>query len=413
MKKRSLFALIVLIVISVVSCKKDSIDIDKESGSETIIGLGNSGVVIRSADGGLNWTRASIANGVIDYNGYKLLVRDAVYAKDKWIAVGGFGSGAVHKGIVLTSTDDGNTWNEVKTDATSVLYDVEYCGNKFVAAGMKGNILLSTDGTKWTKINLKGVIPDNGGNEKHTFVSVAYGEGTIVAVGRTDFTAFGTTQDFPLIVESTDGGNTWKHVSKIGSETVRVVKYTNQGFIALSGGGVISKKGGVWSYDNRSGKFRIYPPLHYTNNRIFATSGLRGRYSSVFNEGSGWEERGNKIINLGVRGVTYGNGSYLFVGSEMHPATAVVKAVTYISSDNGNTWVNTRESLGEKLVGRHCSLKTAVYAKGRFVIAGDQRRMPGTPTMIFTSEDGTNWKESVLPGLTIDEQIYKLVSGSN
>jgi photosystem II stability/assembly factor-like uncharacterized protein len=415
MKKKYFLVLVILGVIFAISCKKDSVDIDvdKDPGSDAIIGLGNSGVVIRSVDGGMNWTRASVAGGVMDYNGYKLLVKDAIYAKGKWIAVGGLGSGAVHKGIILTSTDDGNSWNEVKTDATSALYDIEYCGNKFVAAGMKNNLLFSTDGANWTKVDLKGIIPDNGSNEKHTFVSIAYGEETIVVAGKTEFSAFGSTQGYPLIVESTDGGATWKYVSRVGSKAVSTVKYTNQGFIALSGGGVISKKGGAWSYDNRSGKLRIYPPLHYNDNTIFAMSGLQGRYFSMFNEGSGWEDRGDKIANLGISGVAYGNGKYLLVGSEMHPATSVTKAVTYITADKGNTLVNTRELLGDKLVGRYCSFKAVVFAKGQFVIAGDQRRMPGTPTMIFTSKDGTNWKESVLPGLTIDEQIYKLVSGGN
>ncbi len=413
MRKIACYVIFVSIIISALSCKKDSVDVKDKSGSDAIIGLGNNGVVIRSADKGLSWTRASIAEGAMNYNGYRLSVKDVVYAKDKWVAVGGFGSGAVHKGLVLISTDDGNSWREIKTDATTALYSVEYCGNMFVAAGMKNNLLTSTDGERWNMVDLTNVIPDSGEPEKRKFTSIAYGDGTIVVAGRTDISLFGTTQDYPLIVESTDGGKTWKHVYKVGSDAVSCIEYTNQGFVALSGGGVIYRKGGVWSYDNRSGKFRIYPPLHYTDNRIFATSGIQGRYCSVFNEGSGWEERGNKIINLGVRSVTYGNGSYLFVGSEMHPATAVTKAVTYVSSDKGNTWVNTRESLGEKLVGRHCELKTAVYVNGRFVIAGDQRRMPGTPTMIFTSEDGTNWKESVLPGLTIDEQIYKLISGSN
>jgi photosystem II stability/assembly factor-like uncharacterized protein len=413
MRRIFLFTVCALFIGFMFSCKKDSSDAESKSGSDAVIGLGKNGTVIRSGDGGNTWTRATVPGEAITHYGYKLAVNDAVYSKDKWIAVGGFGSGAVHKGLVLISTDDGNSWREVKTDATTVLYTVEYCNGIFVAAGMNDNLLTSTDGERWIKVDLKDIIPDPGEPVVRKFTSVVYGEGTIAVAGEVYFTGFASAK-YPVILESTDEGKTWSRIVKGGSGGgVDAMVNTNQGIVALAGGGVIYKRGGVWDYDNRSGVPRIYPPLHYTDNTIFATSGLRGRYFTMFNEGSGWEERGDRIANLNIEAVMYGNGRYLYVGSERPLGRATVRAVTYVSTDKGNTWVNTRESLGEKLKGNYCSFRTGVFANGNFIIAGDQSRRPGTPTMIFTSKDGTNWKESVTPGLTVDEHITKLVSGSN
>ena len=66
-----------------------------------------------------------------------------------WVAVGDFGR-------LMTSTDAGLTWTERNTGITEDLLSIGYSerDEQFIAGGLNGQILISTDGSTWTTGNV-------------------------------------------------------------------------------------------------------------------------------------------------------------------------------------------------------------------------------------------------------------------
>ncbi|GEM_PF-3521387 len=394
------------------SCKKDDTDgSDTDIAPKSLIAVGKKATILRSIDNGATWIKSVIPTESETFQGFDVSINDATYHNGIWVAVGGIGSGAVHKGLVLVSTDDGSTWVEQKSSAASNLFDVAYCNNMFIAVGNRGSLITSPDGSNWTKVDLKGVIPDSGEKEIRTLTDIAYDDNTIVVGGRIKISMIGGSFNVSVIIESTDGGKTWKDVKGVGGDYINCIACNNGQFVALGDGGVMTRSGGAWSYDNRSGKPRIHGPVLCKGDKIIATCLNSYRKQIVQKNGGDWDIKGRGFVNAAVNAIMYGNNKYVFVGSEMDPATSDVTATIYISDDECNTWKNGRESLGDKLKGRDYGFRTGVFVNGNFVIAGDQNRMPGTPTMIFTSKDGLDWKESSVPALTKDEHITKISKG--
>lgn len=395
------------------SCKKEDIeDIGDEDIPKSLIAVGKQATILRSIDNGATWTKSIIPTESETFQGYDVSINDATYNNGTWIAVGGFGSGAVHKGLVLVSTDDGATWKEQASPAMSNLYDVAYCNNTFVAVGNRGSLITSPDGNNWTKVDLKNVIPDSGEKEVRMLTDIACGDNTIVIGGRIKISMVGASFYISLLIESTDGGKTWKNVKGTGGDYINDIVYSNGKFVALGDGGVMTREGGSWSYDNRSGKPRIHSPLLSNGDKVVATCLNSYRKQIVHKSGSDWDIKGGSFVNAGIYAMMYGNNTYVFVGSEMDPATSESYATIYTSKDDCTTWKSGRESLGDKLKGRNYAFRTGVFVNGNFVIAGDQERMPGTPTMIFTSKDGMNWTESSVPALSNEEHITKILKGN-
>jgi hypothetical protein len=148
--------------------------------NDAIIAVGNKGTILRSNDR-INWTPVSFGLSVlgtlqqqsVDFN-------DIIYVKDlnTFIIVGS-------NGVIIRSTDGGLTWtrvantwdNPVERD-TGILTSVSYGNGKFVAVGPDGFIASSEDGgISWTRY--KG----------NSYNSIAYGNGLFVAVGGSETTS--------------------------------------------------------------------------------------------------------------------------------------------------------------------------------------------------------------------------------
>ena len=78
---------------------------------------------------------------------YKRDLRDIAYGESTFVTVGAYGS----DGVILTSSDNGTSWDNRTTNSTTSLYGVTYGNGKFVTVGYDGTILTSSDnGTTWT-----------------------------------------------------------------------------------------------------------------------------------------------------------------------------------------------------------------------------------------------------------------------
>ncbi len=175
-----------------------------------------SGVILRSTDGGDTWTAASVSG---DLDGTRLIgVR---WVGGRFVALGiKWTSPSTGRVVILRSTD-GDTWTAASGAALdSALLAVTRGGGRFVALGIRPTsistgrvgvvILHSTDGDAWTAASGAGTTLDN------TFGGVAWGDGRFVVVGSKSVPA---DPDPPtqrvVILHSTDG-DTWTAASVSG-----------------------------------------------------------------------------------------------------------------------------------------------------------------------------------------------------
>ena len=66
---------------------------------------------------------------------------------DTWIAVG-------HYGVILRSTNNGDSWTLVDSGVTNNLTSVAFASGRWTAVGLGGVILTSTNGTTWTNVGI-------------------------------------------------------------------------------------------------------------------------------------------------------------------------------------------------------------------------------------------------------------------
>ncbi|MCK9209344.1 MAG: YCF48-related protein [Ignavibacteriaceae bacterium] len=111
-------------------------------GTSIVIG-DNSNSIIKSTDGGLTWANKS------DVNQCKLTLNDLCFTNQNFgIAVG-------DDGIILVSTNGGDTWSSQQSNVTTDLIDVFMIDSSVgYIVGAKGVILKTVNGgNTWTKLN--------------------------------------------------------------------------------------------------------------------------------------------------------------------------------------------------------------------------------------------------------------------
>lgn len=100
--------------------------------------VGEYGRVLISADGGETWKE----------------LQSPVKANLTAVAFGRDGAAVAVglNGTAIFSADAGRTWSEVKTGSEEHLYDVVWTGQKYLAVGDRGAVLLSADGRIWSRV---------------------------------------------------------------------------------------------------------------------------------------------------------------------------------------------------------------------------------------------------------------------
>jgi photosystem II stability/assembly factor-like uncharacterized protein len=150
--------------------------------------VGAEGLLLASSDGGRTWQRRKLDEGqpgtalMQDYDLYS--IRFAPGAQSGWI-VG-------EQGLVLHSTDGGETWKRQKTTTQNALLSVAAASDKVASAvGDHGALLWTSDGGEhWNEQTMDNL----------TFFDVAFSdEKNTWAVG-----------EFQTIIHSSDGGKTWQ-----------------------------------------------------------------------------------------------------------------------------------------------------------------------------------------------------------
>lgn len=271
-------------------------------------------------------------------------------------------------GIVLRSTDGGDTWSEVSIPTTNPLQGVWGVGSTIIAVGWGGTVLRSTDrGATWTRVP--------------TAVTAAlrdvWGAGsTFVAVG-----ASGT------ILRSTNGGVTWAAVESQLQSGLSGVSGVGSVLIAVGGSGTILRsadQGASWSAISipTSDWLRA---VAATSQAFIATSSLDRMYRST-DGGLSWEMVTAGGNGKGIFGGLWGSGStFIAVGGSADNDLDIYQSVLLRSTDSGSNWSTV--PLHPESRGPHGDLLRGVSGSGGAVFA------VGTWGAIHRSVDaGGSWQ---------------------
>ncbi|HLH55972.1 MAG TPA: hypothetical protein VKY92_20385 [Verrucomicrobiae bacterium] len=194
----------------------------------------------------------------------------------------------------------------------------------------------------------------------------------------------------------------WRNPLPTGN-TITAVIYANGEFTALDDGGeVLTSVDGV-SWTVRScGRVCYLGGIAYGNDRYVAVGGNYhssggGGLILTSPDGIVWTEQVLPVpaTSIGpLRGVTYGNGTFVAVG----------QADEIFSSPDGVEWTIQAATLVSQL--NFVSLYGIAYGNGTFVAVGDTWTSFSVDEPILTSPDGTNWS-------AVDSGIMGILPGVN
>ncbi len=151
--------------------------------TDSIIAVGSNGTILRSEDR-LTWTQVNNSGSTSDLRAIHYRQPDATFPQGIFIAAGA-------SGTILRSIDGGYNWFDLNQfpGSSAEFTSIAYGDGTYVAVGPTGNIAQSEDGQVWTMYSGK------------IFNSIAFGlddqgNGVFVAVG-------GSTNDIPQFTPST------------------------------------------------------------------------------------------------------------------------------------------------------------------------------------------------------------------
>ena len=378
-------------------------------GNGVWVALADDGSVYVSSDT-INWEDAN--TGPANFN-------SLAFVNGEFIVVGDYGT--------IATSSDGLNWQSQNSGTDRDLMGIAFGNGMFVAVGDFGTALTSLDGVNWTNSN-SGTGEDLEG--------IAFGNGVFVAVGNDN-----------VIVTSTD--NSTSTTSPLGiswtiqnpanypallSKSLTKIAFGGGVFMAMDNSGntvQVSPDGVQWILTNNPG---LYPAptnqwpdvpitgIAYGKGQFVTVSGSFSNESQVMpttlTGSSGlltglaavvsgtWTDSLELLPSgyesgLGVaNAVTYGNGVYVAVGSD-------------VSGKLGNVWIsNDGYYWGSRLTGypdqngeedpdpnptAFQDLNAAAYGDNTFVVVGDGGEIATSSWTPVTGLDGITWEERV-PG---------------
>lgn len=325
------------------------------------------GVIVTSPDG-VTWSEK--ASGQYGLNGI-------VYGGQAFVAVGSYYNYMMigpDNGMIATSAD-GISWsiNSPKIDGAD-LRAVAYGSNIYVAVGLNGLLLTSSDGSEWTKI-------DSGSNL--WLGGIVFGNDVFVAFGA-DYT--NNTSGKSTILSSTTGSLWTKNDLETQGRITGAV-YGNNKFVAVghyspsfegSGDIFTSTDGFAWTRQIHEFPGQLEGIAY--GNSTFVTVGHKNvgkktkSIALTSATGEKWEA-GNPEANEYLTGIAYGNNVFVAVGWNG----------TILTSSNGSKWT-------KRNIDPNIDLQSIIFGNNIFAAVGIDYSL-ATSYKILTSPDGAKWTE--------------------
>lgn len=319
------------------------------------IAVGDSGTIITSHDGEA-WTTK--------HTGYKENLNGIVYARSKYVVVG---SG----GTILTSTD-GVVWTKRNSGTTKNLYGIAYGNSTFVAIGQNGTVLTSPDGVSWASDIV--ILDGSYGVKSYDLREVFFINSIfIVSLDNAEWSYITSSDGLDWVQRN------WITYDISGfaasNNTIVAIGHAT-GEVSLSHDGVVWSTYDLPTIDNMG----LNPvDIAYIDSEFVILTSWGHILTSP--DGFNWEvHRSSSNINF-MSSLAYGNGTYVFVGTE----GKMFKSV------NRTSWTQLFSALDD--VGSYNM--DIVFGDSKFVSVGFPSS--GVGSRIVTSVDGVEWIERISP----------------
>jgi len=248
---------------------------------------------------------------VVEIKPNRIILIDITHAGDRLVAVG-------ELGFVLLSDDGGKTWRSRETPVTRTLTGVAFSNPKVgVAVGHGGSVVRTEDGgDTWTKVDLVEAEPES-----------LLG---VVSLGGDRFATYGA---FGLYFDSTDAGKTWVrrtvmsedfqwHISQVVPVGTSLLMVAESGTLARSDDG-----GATWTAIT-SPYVGSYFGAVVTKEGAVLAFGMRGNVFRTTDLGATWQKLElNTTASLNA-GQALADGRILLVGNS---------GLLVVSNDGGQT----------------------------------------------------------------------------
>lgn len=305
-------------------------------GNGQFVAVGDHGMIAISTDG-TNWVHHPLGTDVE--------FTSVVCGNGLYVAVGLDVIDDYAHGAIFVSTNGVNWKSAIDPETIWWLQGVAFGGGKFVASGISGNILTSSDGLNW--------IPSNNSSDCCSDLqNVCYGNGQFVVA-----------QVSGAMIISTDSLN-WTEYST-GAPSGANVQFGNGYYVASSSSGkmAVSTNGIDWT--NFPSSFQC---IGFANGKFIANDG------STSQDGSNWTAPISADGTLA--GAAFGNGIYLAVGNPPSSLFSVSGSAVFSSSD-GTAWSSVNSET-------YNPLAKIIYNGNQFVAVGNNGA-------ILTSSNGINY----------------------
>ena len=396
-------------------------------GNGTFVAIGDGGTLAYSNDG-VTWTNKVLYGGHDDYD-------TICYDGTKFIALGHNNEPPYN--VINAYSEDGIIWStdkDIITPARTIIYDVIYANNKYVAVGSNGTILYSDVETNMPDdIRWFSGVSDNV-NDLH---SVTYANGKFVAVGKYTDPNSGSAP-IATIIYSEDGIHWTIADNTFYQANLYTVSYIKNHFIAIYGKKTFASDDGItWSNLREDNFSTSISYITYGNGRFVTSTpsspfclysydginwfrylktvvpnnvqssdidniisldnifvGFSGNISRSYYSSNGldWTIGGSTGVGMGVYYAPY-HLCYAFGNNKLVICTN--KGIS-CTEDNGKTWTSFTFDAGT-------FINDIAYNNGLFVGVGKN----GTNGVIAYSEDGLNWSTT-----TIDFILSRIAYGN-
>jgi hypothetical protein len=323
-------------------------------GNGLFVAVGKSGTIVTSTD-------AKAWSSQESHTSQPLL--GVTFGGGLFVAVGG--NFLATEGVLLTSPD-GQNWRSIPVPGASVekrLEAVAHGGDIFMAVGVKGKVMTSTDGATWSLLETRTDGIPNALFSFENYVDVACGDGVFVAM-----------TDYGGELLRSKGGQSWQKLRLDRTYSFEAITYGNGQFVILASDLILTSKDGLnWGAKGvRGGGFDWINSAVFADG-MFVAAGSGGRISQggpglILNsrDGLNWTTS-LPAAPQSFNSITHGSGMFVAVGE--HGAIQ--------TSTNALDWANLRQGIGT-------TLSSIAFGNGQFVAVG-------SGGIIFKSDDGQRW----------------------
>lgn len=328
------------------------------AGAGRGVAVGNAGTIVLTADAGSTWTAAVSGSG-LDFP-------DAVYRADGALFVAASDGG--DSGEVLTSTDDGSSWEFHAFDrgVGAIAFDGEAHG---VAVGAGGAVFETSDGGEhWADTTYS---PSRHGLRGVSFADRRRG----IAVG-----------DSGAVLRTIDGGRHWTALPSGTAEWLYAVSMPEADFAIAVGGDADEGRAEIISTSDGGDTWGRFSSFEFPVTRLNAVKcaaggvcvavGHCGLILRSVDRGASWSESRamDCLHQTALNGVDFADGAH---------GIAVGRRTLLFSDDGGATWVERIPPSDEVL------LAVSFDDAGHVHVAGGQTE--GQGTILVTVDGGMNW----------------------